>query len=273
MSTESSSLDTTTSATNVTPKFTKHRVVYDKNISGIRIREFNDIQKCENTILVVGFPSVSITSVLVAGYFVDQLQLPLVGCFSSPEFPAKCVMDKYFPAYPIRIFGDNRVTVIQSEFKPTTNELTAHIVEAILDFALRHSIKNIFISEGLPTEGPKSKDEKVHFFSTVERINEQLTSSGHKPLIEGVLSGIAGLLLAESALMNPSCDVTCILSPTSSLYPDPQSAVEVVQVTDLLYPEIKIDSSPLRAKAMMIEKSVQKFVSSQTPEPHHSMYQ
>jgi predicted ATP-grasp superfamily ATP-dependent carboligase len=82
-----------------------------------------------------------LTGILCGGYLIDELKLPLIGCFTSKKFPPRCVIENGIPSHPIRIFGNEKLIVIAGEFKPVGEELTSSLVEAIISFGKRHRVK------------------------------------------------------------------------------------------------------------------------------------
>lgn len=71
---------------------------YGDNLANkIRVREFSDID-VEGAVVLAGFPSTSLASILTGGYLREQLKLPLVGVISSYGFPARCIIEKGTPS-------------------------------------------------------------------------------------------------------------------------------------------------------------------------------
>jgi len=212
----------------------------------------------DGAFILEGFPSVSLTGVLTSGYLVEKLKLPLVAAISSSKFPARCVIEKGMPVHPLRIFGNKSVVVLQCEFQIPKEELAYEIVEAVIDFAKRHHSPLIITVEGVPTNATSETDPKINFISTQREFAAKMTAFGHKPVSDGVISGVTGLLLAEGYLS--SVDVASILPPTSAKYPDAMSSVHVVNCLNKLYPDLKVDVKPLAEKAETLQKTVSTFM-------------
>jgi len=56
------------------------------------------------------------------------------------------------------------------------------------------------------------------------------------PVVDGLITGFAGGLLAEAPLKTK--DVAAILAPGSTLFPDPDSAISVLKLLDSVLPGI-----------------------------------
>jgi len=76
---------------------------------------------------------------------------------------------------------------------------------------------------------------KVHYVSTNLETAKKLRALGHIPVVDGIIPGVTGGILAQAPLREQ--DVTALLAPTSTLFPDPTSAVEILKVLDSLLPD------------------------------------
>lgn len=70
----------------------------------------------------------------------------------------------------------------------------------------------------------------------------KLRGLGHIPVVDGILSGVVGALVAEAPLRNAP-DVTALLVPTSTLLPDPDSAIQGIFPSPPLKPNLRSPAS------------------------------
>jgi hypothetical protein len=92
----------------------RRTVVFEKTYgtdSKILLREFSGVEAVDGSVLLEGFPAVSITPLLSASYAVEQLKLPLLAVCNSTEFPARCVVERGQPGAPVRVFGNEHLCV------------------------------------------------------------------------------------------------------------------------------------------------------------------
>jgi len=273
------------------------RVCFSKEFEeGLLLREFEGID-CDGSVLIEGFPSMTLTGVLTVGYLADKLKLPIIGVISSTKFPPKCIIESSQPFHPIRIRGNKNITVVHCEFKIPTNELTAGIANVILDFCQRHRCRMLFTVEGLPlTEKPATPEEAkpLRFLTTdVNFAHIAVNKFKCEAISDGILPGITGLLLAECVFRGPGATtptpraaaqaavesaaimagsqlttklqvplvhehpVTAVLSPCRPDIPDCRSAVRVIEMLNE-YLGLKIDLTELNEKADSMEKGVKK---------------
>jgi uncharacterized protein len=224
---------------------------FSKEYGNVTLREFEGID-CKGASLLEGFPSTGLVSTIAASYIVDALKLPVIGVISSPAFPPTAVVRGHQPYHPVRIYGDKRLVVFLCEFK-TPSDATFNLVQAILDFALRHEMKMIYTIEGLPVEA-REPGMPVHYITTDISMAQRLDKLGLKHVDEGVVSGVTGGLLAEGSMCTHQ--MTCLLSPAMANFPDARAAIEVIRIIDEIMDEIRIDLGPLEKKALEMERMI-----------------
>eukprot|EP00005_Dracoamoeba_jomungandri_P012494 CAMPEP_0174275294 /NCGR_PEP_ID=MMETSP0439-20130205/59746_1 /TAXON_ID=0 /ORGANISM="Stereomyxa ramosa, Strain Chinc5" /LENGTH=303 /DNA_ID=CAMNT_0015367385 /DNA_START=13 /DNA_END=924 /DNA_ORIENTATION=+ len=246
----------------------------DSVATQVKLRELEGAN-VKGAVIMTGFPSTSLASILSTGYIREQLKLPLVGVISSYAFPPRCIIEKGIPSHSVRIFGDTSLVVVLCEFKIPTPELNFLLTEALLDFAERHECPLLLTVEGVPVED--EDDQRLRFISTNSLFSENLLKNGHTPLDEAVVGGVTGALLAEGSLAE--VDVACLLAPMSKDVPDAKSAVTVVKtvtnfVKEEFFPELVIDTTSLENKANDLHKTIENLFKSekQNASAFSSMY-
>jgi len=227
------------------------------------LREFSDI-KVDGAVVVTGFPSTSLASILTAGYLREQLKLPLVGVISSHAFLPRCIIERGLPSHSVRIFGDQRLVVVLCEFKIPEPSLIHTLTEALLEFATRHKAPIIITVEGMPATD--TKETQLHFISTDKLLSETLIAGGHRALEEAVVGGVTGAILAEGCLC-PTIGVATLLAPSARALPEAGTAVTVVKVVVAylvsLGHTVDVDTAPLEEKAGEIHSTIQNLLSSE----------
>jgi len=204
--------------------------------------------------VIEGFPSVGLVSTLAANYLVEQLKLPKIGCISSRFMPVTSIIRDGSPNHPVRIYGDKRLVVFMSEFRPPA-QLVMPIVEEILGWTKAQGCDMIISAEGLPMmEAEKPGDIHVYGVSSSPRGRKLLESKKIEMLNEGIITGISGVLLNEG--MKQDRDVLCVIADAHQDYPDARSAARIVEAIDSLLPQIELDTKPLYAEAEKMETEI-----------------
>eukprot|EP01126_Amoeba_proteus_P010634 TRINITY_DN1416_c0_g2_i4.p1 TRINITY_DN1416_c0_g2~~TRINITY_DN1416_c0_g2_i4.p1 ORF type:complete len:453 (+),score=126.04 TRINITY_DN1416_c0_g2_i4:73-1431(+) len=84
--------------------------------------------------------------------------------------------------------------------------------------------------------------DKLHYVSTDHGVAKKLRTLGHIPVLDGIIPGVVGALVAEAALRRHP-EVTALLAPTSLLFPDPDAAIQVLKLLDTLHPGLSLDKA------------------------------
>jgi len=253
--------------------------------------------------VIDGFPSVGLVSSIVANYIVKVLSLEQVGVLDSVYFPALSLVRRAEPLDTVRIYAGPRVgnetshdqiVVFISEFQPPPN-IIRPIASTMLDWLHDEKCRILYSPEGLVIEregqnnGPAAegdgeeepekaplaaeppKDIETYGIGSTPRARKLLEENHIKLFQEGVITGMAGVLLNEGKRRD--FDVISLLAEANPQYPDARAAAKVIETLDKLILHIRLDSGPLYDEAGVIEaqiKSVQKQTKApkQTPMPH-----
>jgi len=204
--------------------------------------------------VVEGFPSVGLVSTLAANYLVTQLKLPKIGCIHSKYLPVTSIIRDGEPNHPVRIYGDKRLVVFISEFRPPA-QLVGPIVEEILKWTKDAGCGLIISTEGLPiSEETDPKKINVFGIASTKDARKQLDEKKIPLLNDGIITGISGVLLNEGARLDR--DVMCIIADAHESYPDARAAARIVETIDALLPQIQLDTKPLYEEAERMENEL-----------------
>jgi len=238
---------------------TRHIHKVKDSFCEINIREFHNFPSdLSNAVVIQGFPSHTLVGILVAGYLIDKLNLPQIGCFTSSKFPARCVIENGLPSHAIRIFGNNKVVVITGEFKPTGDELINSLVAAILEFGRIHRVKLILGVEGFPQTDKKGETnyEKtpLQYVSISKWFYQEMDKQKATPITSGVIAGLGGLTLAEASV-DQFIDVGIIVAPTDAekRYNDTFAAINIVNSINQMI-KLDLNTVDLSDKARSLTK-------------------
>ncbi|ELR13463.1 uncharacterized protein ACA1_245660 [Acanthamoeba castellanii str. Neff] len=116
--------------------------------------------------------------------------------------------------------------------------------------------------------------DKVHFVTTDPALAQKLRGLDCVPVVDGVISGVTGAILAEAALVDQ--EVTGLVVPTSTIIPSAKSAIVLLQLLEKLVPGIAISVSELEKLEDELEevrKAVMKALPALTPKaPPSNLY-
>ena len=240
--------------------------------------------------VIDGFPSIGLVSSIVANYLVNALELEQIGIMDSNFFPSISLIRNAQPLNTVRIYASERVrgtdeedvdqiVVFISEFQPPPN-LIKPISAAILDWIQEQRCSRLISPEGLVIERPdedmavvvqkeeeeeeppeeendieaKIKNLELFGVGSTPTARKLLDDHDISPFIEGVITGVAGVLLNEGKRRD--FDVISLLAEAHSNYPDARAAARIIEVLDRLVLNIHIDSKPLYKEAEAIEMQI-----------------
>lgn len=134
--------------------------------------------------------------------------------------------------------------------------------------------------EDIDTIATRLFGDKIHYVSTHLETAKKLREMGYIPVVDGIIAGVTGGLLAQAPLTDQ--EVTALLAHTSTLFPDPDPAIAVLKVLSLLLPktdiarcaeEMEKEGSSLKKMMQGILQSIKSEISRKSSGVPYGMYQ
>ncbi len=258
-------------------------------MNGIDIIDIKEMN-LKGAYVIDGFPSVGLVGSIVANYLVSFLKLEQIAMVDSVYFPAISLVRDELPLAPVRVYagafgnkGQEKIVVFVSEFQPDPDILKTLAI-TMMDWAEDHKCKMMISPEGLLTREkserieamargakdlelaayetpiPSPKKEKgngtmtVYGVASTASARQMLKQNDVKPFENGVISGLAGVLLNEGVARD--FDVATLLSEAHVDYPDARAAAAIMTVIDRLLLHVELDLKPLLKEAALIEETL-----------------
>ncbi|HTP53632.1 MAG TPA: PAC2 family protein [Thermoplasmata archaeon] len=238
----------------------------------VRIYEVKRVD-VEGAIVIDGFPSVGLVSSIVANFLIDTLKMEQIGIVESPTFPTVSLVRNGVPQHPVRIYagrppadragrGADKIVAFVSEFHPAPT-IIHPLATAILDWVQEQRCSLLVSPEGLVVEAePRARgahsarlnDVKVYGIASTAKARELYIEPNAIPFTEGVITGIAGVLLNEGR--RRGFDVLTFLAEAQSDYPDARAAAKVIEAINRILLRTPLDAVPLYAEAERIEQQL-----------------
>jgi len=227
-------------------------------MDGIQIYELKRMDLRGATV-IDGFPSVGLVSSIVANYLINALNLTQIGIMDSLYFPTVALVRDGQPMNPVRIYagpkleGSDQIVVFISEFQPPPN-LIKGIAATVLDWAEDARCNLLVCPEGLIVDNDGGDDDRqmeVYGIGSTEKSMNMLRDNHVTIFEEGVITGVAGVLLNEGKKRD--FDVITLLSEAHPDYPDARAAARVIETIDKLLLHTELDAQPLYQEAERIE--------------------
>lgn len=225
----------------------------------VEVIEFEGIEKVENAVVLEGIPGSNLTAVVSTGYLCKQLKLPIVGVMRVPSLTAQGVVVQSVPYQSVRIYGNEKLVVIQSELPIQKGAMVHNLISAILDFCGRHSSKMLITVEGIPTKPTDLKDaDRLRFVTTDEAFSKHMKEKNHLAIVNGIIGGVTGQLLADAPLADPPLrGVSAVMAKVDARLPSAESAVHVVRALNDYLEDATVDLTDLENSAFELEHALQ----------------
>ena len=241
-------------------------------VESVRIYEVKRVD-VEGAIVIDGFPSVGLVSSIVANYLIDTLRMEQIGIVDSPAFPTVSLVRGGIPQHPVRIYagrpkterserGTDKIVAFVSEFHPAP-AVIAPLATAILDWVQEQRCSLLVSPEGLVADAPAPAarkgrgglgEMKVFGIASTPKARDLYIDPNTIPFTEGVITGIAGVLLNEGR--RRGFDVLTFLAEASADYPDARAAAKVIETINRILLHSPLDPVPLYAEAERIERQL-----------------
>ena len=224
--------------------------------------EINEIHRIdlEGATVIDGFPSVGLVSSIATNYLIKLMGMREIGVMDSDGFPLITLVREAVPLSPVRIYAGERtnkgelLVAFVSEFQPPP-DLIRPISRALVDWAIERKAKLIISPEGLVVD-PELKEkaelsEMVFGIGSTEHARELLNRNHFQTFDEGVITGVAGMLLIEG--LAKDFDVITLLAEAHPDFPDARAAALVLEAMDDLILGMNFDAKPLLEESQRIE--------------------
>ncbi|MCI4355518.1 MAG: PAC2 family protein [Thermoplasmata archaeon] len=240
---------------------------------GVRIYEIKRVD-VEGAIVIDGFPSVGLVSSIVANYLIDTLEMEQIGIVESPAFPTVSLVRNGSPQHPVRIYAGtppsdktgrvaDKIVAFVSEFHPAP-AIIHPLATTILDWVQEQRCGMLVSPEGLVVDRPggeanahrpmKLADVKIYGVASTRKARELYIEPNMSPFMEGVITGIAGVLLNEGR--RRGFDVLTFLAEAQADYPDARAAAKVIEAINRILLRTPLDPVPLYHEAERIEQQL-----------------
>jgi len=226
-------------------------------MSDFEVIRYNE-KKYENSIAIVGFPSVGLIGSILSSYISRELKMNVIAGMTASDLPPYAFLQNGIPYPPIRIYvcsmenseKYSNILVITSEISPKP-EQCHDLARAILRLLKEYGVTKTIVLEGVPQY---DDDHTIIACGTVQASRDQIQKLNLRELKDGLIRGLTGLLLFEG--QRSDTDLTVLMCPANPALPDPGSAATVLEPLTKIIPGLKLDEEPLYKEAEEIKKNI-----------------
>ncbi len=202
---------------------------------------------------VCGFSTVGSVGVIATSHLISSLQLSPMGTVLHPKFPAVALIHDSVPKHPVRVYQGDGVGVFTSEIQ-FTSEHDVYFANTVLEWFTKGGFDRLIVIDGVVSnELGIKEDSELWGVSSSSVGRDQLDNSSIQRIQQGVVTGIAGYLIAEGE--RRGLDVTALLAECNPMYPDARAALIAVEgLGELVGIDVPVEG--LLEDARNIEKRV-----------------
>lgn len=202
---------------------------------------------------VCGFSTVGSVGVIATSHLISSLQLSPMGTVLHPRFPAVALIHDSVPKHPVRVYQGDGIGVFTSEIQ-FTSEHDVYFANTVLEWFTKGGFDRLIVIDGVVSnELGIKEDSELWGVSSKSAGRDQLDNSSIQRIQQGVVTGIAGYLIAEGE--RRGLDVTALLAECNPMYPDARAAIIAVEgLSELVGVEVPVEG--LLEDARNIEERV-----------------
>jgi|TARA_B110000438_G_scaffold160504_1_gene153765 predicted ATP-grasp superfamily ATP-dependent carboligase len=188
---------------------------------------------------ICGFSTVGSVGVIATSHLISALELDVMGTVLHPQFPAIALIHDSVPKHPVRVYQGDGLGIFTSEIQ-FPNEKDIYFGETVLEWFTKGGFDRLIVIDGVISKELGLKEEgELWGVSSTKEGREQLDKAGIRRIQQGIVSGIAGYLIAEGE--RRGLEVSALLAECNPMYPDARAALIAVEgVSELIDREIPI---------------------------------
>ena len=206
---------------------------------------------------VIGFPSVGLTSSIMANMYVKSLDMTPVAGMSGVCMPPYCLISGENVLPPIRFYGYKNkrkngqdVILTMTEYAPKPEDCFT-VANRILLYMKQKGCRTVVCMEGTP----KFENSKTLVAAAGPNAKKLIKKSGLDALNEGMIRGMTGIMMYKAPTMG--LDIITIMVPATAGVPDPGSSASFIEPISKLIPGFKTKPTELLKEAEIIQQQIE----------------
>ena len=206
-------------------------------------------KKPKNVTIIEGFPGFGLIGTIATEFLMEHLEMEKIGVVEMDEVPAMIAIHANKVIEPISIHYNRQNNIVVIHAINIGKDLGWKVAEVITSLAAELSAKEIISLEGVGS--PNAAGGRVFFYCTKgNQVSKKLEGLA-SPLMEGIIVGVTGALLAKHV----KTPVVALFAEAQSNLPDSKAAADIIQALDA-YTGLNVDPKPLIKQAAEFEKKL-----------------
>lgn len=206
-------------------------------------------KKPKNATIIEGFPGFGLIGTIATEFLLEHLDTEKIGSVEMDEVPAMIAIHQNKIIEPISIHYNKEYNLVLVHALNVAKELGWKIADVISELAKAVSAKEIISLEGVGSPNPGGG--RIFYYTSSPSAAHKKLSTVASPLMEGIIVGVTGALLAKQT----PAPVTAFFAETQSNLPDSKAAADIIRLLDT-YLSLEVDPKPLLKQAELFEKKL-----------------
>ncbi|MBI2661832.1 proteasome assembly chaperone family protein [Candidatus Woesearchaeota archaeon] len=206
-------------------------------------------KKPKNVTIIEGFPGFGLISTIATEFLMDHLETEKIGIIEIDEIPAMVAIHQSKVIEPISLHYNKQYNLVLVHAINIGKNLGWKLADVILDLAKELQAKEIISLEGVGSPNPDQS--RIFYFSSGNSSIEKKLKGIANPLMEGIIVGVTGALMAKQTLV----PIVALFAEAKSNLPDSKAAAEIIRALDA-YVGLEIDPKPLLKQAIVFEEKL-----------------
>jgi len=199
--------------------------------------------------IIEGFPGFGLIGTIATEFLLEHLETEKIGIVEMDDIPAMIAVHQNKVIEPISIHYNKKYNLVLVHAINIGQNLGWKLANVINDLATQLKAKEIISLEGVGSPNPAQT--RIFFYNTADGGRTEKLKAVANPLMEGIIVGVTGALLAKH-IQTP---VIALFAEAKSNMPDSKAAAEVIKVLDA-YTGLEVDYKPLLKQAEEFEKKL-----------------
>src|SRR3989344_3407436 len=208
----------------------------------------------KNVTIIEGFPGFGLIGTIAIEFLLEHLDTEKIGVIEMDEVPAMIAIHQNKVIEPISIHYNQKYNFVLIHAINVDKNYGWKLAEMVDQLAQDLTAKEIISLEGVGSPNPESG--RVFYYSTKNGQISKKLSGTVNPLMEGIIVGVTGALLAK----NIKTPILALFAEAQSNLPDSKAAAEIIKALDA-YTCLDVDTKPLLKQAVMFENKLKSIMS------------
>lgn len=210
-------------------------------------------KKPKNVTIIEGFPGFGLIGTIATEFLMEHLQTEKIGIIEMEEVPAMIAIHQNKVIEPISLHYNKKHNLVLVHAINVNKDLAWKMADLIMDLAKQLNAKEIISLEGVGSPNPETG--RIFYYSTSGKDTSKKLSSIASPLMEGIIVGVTGALLAKHV----NIPILALFAEAQSQLPDSKAAAEIIKALDA-YAGLEVDPKPLQKQAQEFEEKLKEIM-------------